>query len=34
VVFLVLWVGISALTRGITELVLAFQLRRVHAQLT
>lgn len=34
VVFLVLWVGISALMRGITELVLAFQLRRVHAQLT
>jgi uncharacterized membrane protein HdeD (DUF308 family) len=26
-VFLILWVGISALTRGVTELVLAFQLR-------
>jgi uncharacterized membrane protein HdeD (DUF308 family) len=31
--FLVLWVGISALTRGITELVLAFQLRGLKKQL-
>jgi uncharacterized membrane protein HdeD (DUF308 family) len=31
-VLLVLWVGISALTRGITELVLAFQLRGLRTQ--
>lgn len=33
VVFLILWVGISALTRGVTELVLAFQLRSLRPQL-
>jgi uncharacterized membrane protein HdeD (DUF308 family) len=32
-VLLVLWVGISALTRGVTELVLAFQLRGLKKEL-
>jgi uncharacterized membrane protein HdeD (DUF308 family) len=31
---LVVWVGIAALVRGVTEIVTAFQLRRVHEALT
>jgi uncharacterized membrane protein HdeD (DUF308 family) len=27
---LLVWVGISALIRGITQLILAFQIRKVH----
>ncbi|HEY7755811.1 MAG TPA: DUF308 domain-containing protein [Actinomycetota bacterium] len=34
VVLLVLWVGIASLTRGVTELVLAFQLRSVRTTMT
>jgi uncharacterized membrane protein HdeD (DUF308 family) len=34
VVLLVLWVGIASLTRGVTELVLAFQLRSVRNTMT
>jgi uncharacterized membrane protein HdeD (DUF308 family) len=33
-VLLVLWVGIASLTRGVTELVLAFQLRSVRTTMT
>lgn len=34
VVLLVIWVGITALTRGITEIIFAFKLRSAHKALT